>query len=189
MFTAIAAFFCFLLAPTNQMSYDPQQFYNAAMAIVTGLGAAALSFRLMPPVPPMLRARRLLTLTLRDLRRLATGWIPRSADGWEGRVYSRLSVLPDAAAPPQRSELVALGIEIIRPRRLCRRFDLGPHLDAALETMARADSAITIARLARLDEALAARPGTAALRARSTILAMSEALTQHAAYFDAEAPG
>ena len=49
---------------------------------------------------------------------------------------------------------------------------------------------LTFCRAApRLDEALAARPGAAALRARSTILAMSEALTQHAAYFDAEAPG
>ncbi len=192
MFTAMAAFFCFLLAPTNQMSYDTQQFYNAALATVAGVGAAALSFRLMPPVSPMLRARRLLALTLRDLRRLATGWIPRSADGWEGRVYSRLSVLPAAAEPLQRSQLVAalsVGIDIIRLRRICRRFDLGVHLDAALATMARGDSAMTIVRLARLDEALAARPGDAALRARSSILAISEALTQHAAYFDAAAPG
>src|SRR5271155_315639 len=99
MFTAIAAFFCFLLAPTDQMGYDPQQFYNASSAAVTGLGAAALSFRLVPPLSPMLRARRLLALTLRDLRRLARGWIPWSADGWEGRVYSRLCVLPNAAEP------------------------------------------------------------------------------------------
>jgi uncharacterized membrane protein YccC len=42
MFTAIAAFFCFLLAPTNQMSYDTVQFYNAAAAAVAGLGSAAL---------------------------------------------------------------------------------------------------------------------------------------------------
>jgi uncharacterized membrane protein YccC len=191
MFTAIAAFFCFLLTPTNPMSYDTQQFYNAASATVAGAGAAALSFRLLPSLSPMLRARRLLTLTLRDLRRLATGWIPRSADAWEGRVYSRLSELPDAAEPLQRSQLVAalsVGIEIISLRRICRRFDLGPHLDAALETMARGDSAMTIARLTRLDEALAARPRAAALRARSTILAMSEALTEHATYFDAEAP-
>jgi hypothetical protein len=48
---------------------------------------------------------------------------------------------------------------------------------------------MTIARLARLDEALAARPGVSAPRARRSILAMSEALTQHAAYFDTEAPG
>jgi len=44
-------------------------------------------------------------------------------------------------------------------------------------------------RLARLDEALAARPGAAALGARSSLLAMSEALTKHAAYFGAGAPG
>ena len=191
MFTAMAAFFCFLLAPTNQMSYDTQQFYNAALATVAGVGAAALSFRLLPPLSPMLRARRLLALTLRDLRRLATGSIPRSPDAWEERVYSRLSVLPDAAEPLQRSQLVAalsVGAEIIRLRPICRRLDLGSHLDAALAAMARGDSAMTIVRLTRLDEALAARPGAAALRARGSILAMSEALTQHAAYFDAGAP-
>jgi uncharacterized membrane protein YccC len=191
MFTAMAAFFCFLLAPTNPMSYDTQEFYNGALAAVAGVGAAALSFRLLPPLPPLLRARRLLALTLRDLRRLASGWTPRSADGWEGHVYSRLCVLPDAAEPLQRSELVAalsLGIEIIRLRRICRRFDLGPRLDAALETMAQGHSAMTILRLTRLDEALAARPHAAALRARSTILTMCEALTEHAAYFDAAAP-
>ena len=46
-----------------------------------------------------------------------------------------------------------------------------------------------LSSLGRLDEALAARPGAAALRARSSILAMSEALTQHAAYFGAGPPG
>jgi uncharacterized membrane protein YccC len=192
MFTAIAAFFCFLLAPTNQMSFDPQQFYNAALATVAGVGIAALSFRLLPPLSPAFRGRRLLALTLRDLRRLASGSIPRSPDAWEERVYSRLSVLPNAAEPEQRSQLLAalsVGTEIIRLRRICRRFDLGSHLDAALEAMARRDSAMAIARLARLDEALAARSGAAALRARSSILAMSEALTQHAAYFAAGAPG
>jgi HAMP domain-containing protein len=171
---------------------DPQQFYNSASAAVAGVGAAALSFRLLPPLSPMRRARRLLALTLWDLRRLAAGSILRSPDAWAQRVYSRLCVLPDAAEPLQRLELVAalsVGIEIIRLRRICRRFDLGPHLDAALEAMARGDSAMTIVRLTRLDEALAARPREATLRARSTILAMSEALTEHATYFDAEAPG
>jgi hypothetical protein len=44
MFTAITANFVPLLAPANQMSYDTQQFYNAALAIVTGVGAAGLRF-------------------------------------------------------------------------------------------------------------------------------------------------
>jgi uncharacterized membrane protein YccC len=197
MFTAMAANFVPLLAPANQMSYDTQQFYNAALAIVAGVGAAAFSFRLLPPLSPALRTRRLLALTLRDLRRLAKGRIPRTLDDWEGRVYSRLSVLPDAAEPLQRAQLVAalsVGIEIIQLRRIARRLDLGSDLDAALEAVAQGNSAMATARLPRLDRALASLAGTgpeatAALQARGSILAMSEALSQHASYFDAGAPG
>jgi uncharacterized membrane protein YccC len=190
MFTAMAAFFCFLLTPTNQMSYDTQQFYNAALATVTGLGAAALSFRLLPPLSPAFRTRRLLAVTLRDLQRLATGSIPQSPDGWEGRVISRLSVLPDATEPLHRSQLLAMllvGTEIIRLRQISLEFDLGSHLDAALGAWSRGNSAMGIGRLAQLDEALAARPGVTALRARSSILAISDVFTQYAAFFDAGA--
>ena len=191
MFTAIAAFFCFLLAPTNQMSYDIVQFYNASVAAVAGLGSAALSFRLLPLSPPASRAGRLLRLVLRDLRRLATGRIPRTAEAWEGRVYSRLSVLPDSAAPLQRSELLAalsVGCEIIRLRNICHRLDLGSGLDEALQALAAGNSAAAAVKLADLDVALTARPGMAMLRARAGLLAISEALSEHAAYFDAVAP-
>jgi len=41
-FAAMAVFFMPLLAPTNQMSYDTQQFYNSTLGIVAGLDAAAL---------------------------------------------------------------------------------------------------------------------------------------------------
>ena len=60
-----------LLAPANQMNYDPEQFYNAALALVGGSTVGALAFRLLPPLSPAIRTRRLLSLTLRDLRRLA----------------------------------------------------------------------------------------------------------------------
>jgi uncharacterized membrane protein YccC len=192
IFTGIVTPFVPLLAPTNPMSYDTQQFYNSALAIVTGVGAGALSFRLLPPLSPAFRTRRLLGLTLRDLHRLARGPIPRAPDDWEGRMYGRFSVLPDQAQPLQRSQLLAalsMGTEIIQLRRIAQRMDLGPVLDSALEAVARGDSRIATARLARLDQALAARPGAAALRARASILAMSEALTQHAGYFDGGAPG
>jgi len=46
--------------PANQMSYDTQQFYNAALAIIAGIGAGVLAFRLLPPLSPALRAGRLL---------------------------------------------------------------------------------------------------------------------------------
>jgi uncharacterized membrane protein YccC len=192
VFMALAANFVPLLAPANQMSYDTEHFYNAALAIVAGLAAATLSFRLIPPPSPAFRTRRLLALTLRDLRRLATDTIPRTPDDWEGRVYGRFSALPDQAQPLQRSQLLAalsVGTEIIQLRRIARRQNLESELDAALEPIVRGDSGLATARLGRLDDALASRLGAAALRARSSILAMSEALTQHAAYFDAGALG
>jgi hypothetical protein len=74
------------------------------------------------------------------------------------------------------------------------RLDIGADLDRALAAVARGDSAIATAHLARHDAALATRagagPGTqTVLRARGRILALSEVLTEHAAYFDAGAPG
>jgi uncharacterized membrane protein YccC len=192
VFTYMAAYFTPLLAPTNQMSYDTVQFYNSASAIVAGTGAAALSFRLIPPLSPAFRTRRLLALTLRDLRRLTRGPIPRTSEDWEGHMYGRLSALPDQAQPLQRAEILAafsVGTEIIQLRRIGRRMDLGFELDAALEALRRGDIALATAHLGRLDGALAARTGTAALRARGSILAMAEVLTQHSQYFDAGAPG
>src|SRR5271163_839168 len=192
IFTGMITVFFPLLAPTNPMSYDPQQYYNAALAIVPGAAAAVLSFRLIPPLSPAYRTRRLLALTLRDLHRLATGPLPRTPDDWEGRMYGRFAALPDQAQPLQRSQLTAvfsIGSEIIQLRRIGRRMNLGSELDAALEPLRRGDIALVIAHLDRLDEALADRPGPAALHARGSILALSEVLTQHAAYFEAGEPG
>jgi uncharacterized membrane protein YccC len=196
MFTAMAVNFVPLLAPANPMSYDTAQFYNTALAIAAGVGAGARSFRLLPPLAPPLRTRRLLALTLRDLRRLATAAITRTAAAWEGHVYGRLSAMPDQAEPLQRAQLLAavsVGSEIIRLRRSAPRLGLGPDLDAALAAFAQRRSAIATARLARLDRRLASRTGAKpearlALRTRTNLLAISEALTQHAPYFDAEAP-
>lgn len=50
MFTAMTVNFVRLLAPANPMSYDPAQFYNQASAILAGIGAAALSYRHLPPL-------------------------------------------------------------------------------------------------------------------------------------------
>jgi uncharacterized membrane protein YccC len=197
VFIPMTANFIPLLSPANPMTYDTVQFYNAASAIVAGVGAAALSFRLMPPLSPAFRTRRLLALTLRDLRRLATGPIPRTPDDWEGRMYGRIAALPDEAQPLQRSQLLAalsVGTEIIQLRRIARRLDLGSELDVALAAVAAGNSAVATTRLVVLDRVLASLPGAgtgaqAALRARGGVLAVSEALTQHASYFDAAAPG
>jgi len=192
MFAPMAGNFVPLLAPANQMTYDAAQFYNASLAIVAGISAAALSFRLLPPLPQALRTRRLLALTLRDLCRLAAGRTHRTANDWESRIYGRLSAMPPQAEPLQRAQLLAalsVGTDIIRLRRTAVRYDLQVEIDAALEAIARGESSVAIERLARLDGMLAVLPSTRPgarpmLRTRGGILAMSEALAQHAAYFD-----
>jgi uncharacterized membrane protein YccC len=190
-FVPMATYFVPLLAPANEITYDPAQFYNTALALVAGSAAGALSFRLLPPPSPALRTRRLLASTLRDLRRLATGPLPETPDRWESLVYSRLLVLPDEAGPLQRAQLVAalsMGIEIVHLRHAAPGLDVGADVDAVLEAFAQGESAIATAGLDRLDRRLASRPGagsgaSVALRTRGSILAIAEALAQHTAYF------
>jgi uncharacterized membrane protein YccC len=192
VFSGMAFIFIPNLAPENQMSYDTAQFYNLALAIFAGCTTGALSFRLYPPLSPALRTRRLLALTLRDLRRLAIDpQLPRSED-WEGRVYGRLAVMPDDAEPLQRSQLLSalsVGSEILKLRRTARPLALGPELDAALAAVAHGNSATARSWLTRLDQRLSSVPGPEggaprSLRTRASILAVSETLAQQAAYFD-----
>jgi hypothetical protein len=164
------------------------------LAIISGIGAAALSFRLLLPLSPALRTLRLLALTLRDLRRLATGPMPWTVNDRERAAYiaacrccqSRRS---HSTAPSCWLAGLSLGTEIIRLRRLAHRFYLDAEFDPMLDALARGDRSAANERLVRLDNRLAAAlPGSKTgalvrLRARGNILAMSEALAQHAAYF------
>ena len=192
LFTAMSGNFVPLLAPANQMSYDTVQFYNSALAIVAGCGVAALSFRLLPPLSPAFRVERLLELTLRDLRRLATANVGRLPADWEGRIYKRLVAMPDEAEPLQRTQLLtalSLGSEIIELRRVAPQLGLASDLDAALEPFAQGNSAAAVARLERLDRRLASLtesdPQTLLiLHERARILLICDALMHHRAYFD-----
>src|SRR5262249_22587598 len=99
-------------------------------------------------------SRRLLAWTLRDLRHLAIG-TQRPREDWEGRMYSRLAVLPDEAEPLQRAQLVAalsLGTEIIHLRRIVPRLGFGAELHSALADFARPNIAATMTRFAELDQ-------------------------------------
>ena len=191
MYAAMAANFLPILAPANQMSYDTAQFYNQAMAIVLGAGVGAMSFRLLPPLSPAFRTRRLLLLTLRDLRRLAgTRW----RTDWESHAYARLAVMPEEATPLQRAQLLAalsVGVEIERLRPLLRQLGLGADLTNASTALASGDSAGAVAGLLSLDQSLGEHASDApqAMHARAGILTLTEVLSHHAAYFDAGAAG
>jgi uncharacterized membrane protein YccC len=196
VFTAISVNVMPLIAPTNQMTYDPGQFYNSALAIAAGCGIAPLAFSLLPPLSPALRTRRLLSLTLRDLRRHAIALPLARLEHWEGLMYGRLAALPDQAEPLQRAQMLAalsVGSEIIQLRHLAAHGGAAAELDAALAPFAHGNSAIAIARLRQLDRQLASAHDAgadeaAALRARAHILVISEALSDHASYFDGGAP-
>jgi uncharacterized membrane protein YccC len=189
---AMSGNFVPLLAPANHMSYDTVQFYNSALAIVVGCGVAAVSFRLLPPLSPAFRVERLLDLTLRDLRRLATTNVGSLPADWEGRIYKRLVAMPDEAEPLQRAQLLtalSLGHGIIEVRRVAPQLGLASELDAALEPFAQGNSAAAVARLERLDRRLASLtesdPRTLLIsHERARILLVCDALTQHRAYFD-----
>jgi uncharacterized membrane protein YccC len=194
LFVALEANFIPLLGPSNPEIYDPLQFYNAAVALLSGIAFAMLAMRLLPPMPPALRARRLLALTLRDLRRLTHNKVPPSSEEWKGKIYSRLSAIPDSVDNLQGARLASaltLGSGIIRLRRIAHRFGLDAELSGAMAAIAAGDSAAGIRELHRFDRALAdlppALPGAGLrLRTRATVRAMIDSLTQHASYFDAE---
>jgi uncharacterized membrane protein YccC len=119
------------------MNYDPLQFYNKALAIVAGIGTAALSFQLLPPLSPAFRTRRLLALTLHDLRHLATG---RTHDNWGRHVHTRLAAMPEQGTPLQHAQLLAalsVGHEILHSRLIAHRLGLGATLDPALTAVAK----------------------------------------------------
>jgi hypothetical protein len=194
VFGTIASWFVAFAAPENQLVCDTQQFYNSTLAIVAGASIATLAFHLLPPLSPAFRVRRLLGLTLRDLRRLAITPVLPARGSWESKVYGRLSVLPEQAEPLQRAQLLAalsVGTEIIRLRRNARRIPLGVVLDTALETVAHGQSLLSAERLGRVHDDLAIVPGagqraSVTLRVQGSIRAISEALVQHASYFDSE---
>jgi hypothetical protein len=117
------------------MTYDTARYYNMAVALLAGIGLSMMAFRLLPPTPAAMRARRLLTLTLRDLRRLIRGMRPRLAVGWKGRIYGRLFAIPNSVDTLQAARLAAalsVGDEIIRLRRVARRFALDADLEGSL---------------------------------------------------------
>jgi uncharacterized membrane protein YccC len=196
IFVATAAFFLPNLAPANPENYDLGQFYNSALGILVGVGAGVVSFLLLPAPSPALRTRRLLALSLRDLRRLATGRLRSTSRDWEARMYNRLSSLPIETPLLQSSRLVAaltVGTELIHLSNFLHRLDPGLSLEGVLYALERGNSIAAIKCLAGIDGAVrapttASPAASARLRARASIRVILGALNQHTDYFDGSAP-
>jgi uncharacterized membrane protein YccC len=194
MFAALGVIFVALLRPSNPEVYDPAQFYNTAFALLPGVGLAMLAMRLLPPMLPTARARRLLVLTLRDLRRLALARPPRSAVSWNKLVVARLSAIPDSVDTLQAARLttaLSVGTEIIRLRQVAHRFGVDRELAPAMAAIAAGDSSAAIRALSCFEDTLAAVPAERSgagprWRARGTVRSITDSLIEHDSYFDAE---
>jgi len=192
VFKSLAIFFCILLAPANLMTFDTVQYYNEGLAVVVGMGSAAIGFLLIPPLSPAARVSRILKVTLRDFRRLAAGRERASLQEWESRLYRRLAEMPSAVGAGQLARFVTMlstGSTIIRLRRLARRFMMEAKIDSAFTAVAAGKSKTAIAYLAPIEREFrenlnTTAEGTARLRASGGVRAVSQALGRYGRYFD-----
>ena len=71
-FFAAAVNFLPMLGITNGMIYDASGFWNGAIAILAGIAFGVVAMLLIPSLSPAIRTQRLLSLTLKDFRRLVS---------------------------------------------------------------------------------------------------------------------
>jgi uncharacterized membrane protein YccC len=181
-----------LLTPTNQITYDTLSYFNTASGVLAGCGFGVLAFMLFPPLSPRIRAQRLVDLSIRDVRRLATCRLRCGVSQWQSRMYARLTAMPQEAEPAQRAYLVStlsVGIQIIRLQRLPQRDRSGMRLQEVLTKLAAGDLPKLHDALDRADREIAlipeAQPGARVrLRVRSALLAIGEAVDWHRHYFE-----
>lgn len=189
VFIGMLAVFISILAPANQPVYDPGTFFNSALAIAVGTVVAAISLRLIPPLPPEWRIRRLLALTLRDLRQLATGrrWPSRSK--WIDLTCQRLAALPPQATLEEVAQLLAAvsaGEAVIELRNSGVDGAARVMLERALANFAMADvvgARDWFARFCELQPAGAATGSLPGLRVRATAAVIALILRRHAGFF------
>jgi uncharacterized membrane protein YccC len=178
-----------ILAIENQPNYDGVRLFNATLAISAGMVAAAIFMRLLPPMSPARRIRRLLALTLQDLRRLAGRRRSLEKGAWISVVSQRLAAMPEQATLDQEAQLLA-GLSVgetsiallqARPHLLG-----GDALDHAFGCLAGANVAGTREWLARFcaqqPEGVTAE-AQRGMRAAVEATLMADALTRHADFF------
>jgi uncharacterized membrane protein YccC len=194
LYFAASVNFLPMLSITNGITFDASQFWNTSSAIIVGIACGAIAMLILPQLSPAIRTRRLLALTLADLRRLAVRARPGRQDDWQSHGESRLLAMPDQAPPVERSELfaaVAVGREIVRLRRVAPRFVEDAAVDAALTALAEGRSGEASERLRQIDRQVAVLPpvkgrSRVVLSLRASLLAICNQLGEFAPYFDSE---
>ncbi len=157
LFLAMAINALPLLQIGNPVAYDPSGYFNLALVIIAGSGTGLVFFIILPGLSPQVRMRRLLALSVRDVRRLAAQ--PRPGDGarWSALMTRRVEDLPPQARDEEAGRLLAL-------------FSLGRAIVVLRATVTGENAQ----RLARATTALAERRTATARRTFSDLAAVLE---------------
>ena len=115
--TSFCLHFVVLVSPLNAMKYDVAAFFNNAQAMMIGVGAAVLAFKLLILRNPAWHSRRLLAATLDDLVRLTHRNLGGAESWFGGRMADRLLQLarhyPELPVPARsRWDDGLLGLDI-----------------------------------------------------------------------------
>jgi hypothetical protein len=145
--------------------------------------------RLLSPLSPARRIRRLLALTLRDLRRLTARRTRFEQETWIGLVSQRLAVMPEQTSLEQEAQLLA-GLSV--GEASIKLLEARPHLPGS-DALDRAFGCLAESNVAGARDWLAhfcaAQPGGASSEARRGMYAavqatlIADALTRHAGFF------
>jgi uncharacterized membrane protein YccC len=188
-FMAMVTNFLPILAIENQPNYDGDRLLNAILAISAGTVAAALSLRLLPPLPPARRTRRLLALTLQDLRRLAGGHQRLEKGAWISVVSQRLAAMPEQATLDQEAELLAClsvgesSIALLQARPHVPGGDALDHAFACLSGAKVAETREWLARFCLQQPEGSTAEAQGGMRAAVEATLVADALTRHAGFF------
>lgn len=182
-----------ILLPPNQPTYHLASFLNNGVAVVAGTIVGCLWMALLSTIPANWRTRRLLGLSVRDLRRLAVRrrWVSRA--DWTSLISCRLAAMPATATREQLAQLVAAlssGEAVIQLRDSRRTFVGTDHLDCALAALGGGNIPATRYWLAKFVAVLSegeASGSLAALRGQAAASVVADALASHSAFF-ADAP-
>jgi uncharacterized membrane protein YccC len=188
-FMAMVTNFLPILAIENQPNYDGARLLNATLAISAGMVAAAIFMRFLPPLPPARRTRRLLALTLQDLRRLAGRHQRLKKGAWISVVSQRLAAMPEQATLEQEAELLAglsvgeASISLLEARPHVPGGDALDHAFACLAGAKVAETREWLARFCVQQPEGSTAEAQRGMRAAVEATLVADALTRHAGFF------
>lgn len=143
--------FCFIMAPTNSMQYDPVTFINFGSALILGMAAAAVVFGVFAPVTGAWLKRRTARLLQRQMETACSGTLPGLIHRFESSmrdIPQRLAAGQALQDPHDRTILewlfivLEVGRAVIHLRQEIATVDLPQPLLESLTTSIRSTAAL-----------------------------------------------